>query len=291
MRRLIRHWPASLCAQYDQGWRDLLPSFFGLVAWASVTGMAMAKSTLSIGQALSMSLLVYAGSAQLAALPLISLGVSIWTVMLTAAIVNLRFVVFSAALQPYFKSLPWWRRLMLGYLAVDVTFILFSTRFSSPADNTSVREKEAYFYGLAILNALIWQGATITGILLAQYIPDNWGLGLAGTLVLLVLLLPLVATRAGLLAALTAATVAVLTYTLPYKLNLILAVLSAVIVGFVTESIDARKTISKTASIPPSEKRNADEVKFATESIDTRNTTSTTESVHPTEKRSSDEYS
>jgi AzlC protein len=68
-----------------------------------------------VAPALAMSCFVYAGSAQLAALPLMVSGAPMWLVLLTATIVNLRFVIFSAGLQPYFRHLSVGRRLVLGY--------------------------------------------------------------------------------------------------------------------------------------------------------------------------------
>ncbi|MGB4345446.1 MAG: AzlC family ABC transporter permease, partial [Burkholderiaceae bacterium] len=66
----------------------------GLAAWGVVTGMAMIQSGLSLWQALFMSFTVYAGSAQLAALPLIAAGTPISMIFLTALMVNLRFIIF-----------------------------------------------------------------------------------------------------------------------------------------------------------------------------------------------------
>lgn len=65
-----------------------------------VTGIAMSKSVLTTGQALGMSILVYAGSSQLAVLPLFAAKLPVWTILLTAAMVNMRFVIFSAGLAP-----------------------------------------------------------------------------------------------------------------------------------------------------------------------------------------------
>jgi alkanesulfonate monooxygenase SsuD/methylene tetrahydromethanopterin reductase-like flavin-dependent oxidoreductase (luciferase family) len=52
-----------------RGARELLPLWPGIFAWGLVTGVAMVKSGLSTPEALGLSLLAYAGSAQLAALP------------------------------------------------------------------------------------------------------------------------------------------------------------------------------------------------------------------------------
>jgi predicted branched-subunit amino acid permease len=67
----------------------------GLFAWGVVTGAAMMQSGLSLWQSLLMTLIVYAGSAQLAALPLLAAGAPIWVIAFTALMVNLRFVIFS----------------------------------------------------------------------------------------------------------------------------------------------------------------------------------------------------
>ncbi|MFN5354138.1 MAG: AzlC family ABC transporter permease, partial [Burkholderiaceae bacterium] len=79
----------------------------GLFAWGVVTGAAMMQSGLSLWQSLLMAFVVYAGSAQLAALPLIAAGAPIWVIACTAFMVNLRFVIFSAVIGPHFQHLSW----------------------------------------------------------------------------------------------------------------------------------------------------------------------------------------
>jgi predicted branched-subunit amino acid permease len=61
-----------------------------------MTGVAMVKSGLSGLEAVLMTLIVYAGSAQLAAVPMIAAGAPLWVILAAAFCVNLRFVVFSA---------------------------------------------------------------------------------------------------------------------------------------------------------------------------------------------------
>ena len=69
-----------------------------------ISGVAMVKGGLAVPWAIAMSLLVYAGSAQLAALPLIVAGAPLWVIVATGLITNLRFVIYSAALRPYFVA-------------------------------------------------------------------------------------------------------------------------------------------------------------------------------------------
>ena len=165
----------------------------------------------ALWQALAMTFVVYAGSAQLAALPLIAAGVPIWVTVFTALMVNLRFVIFSAVIGPHFSHLRWPKRLWYGYLNVDLVMAFFPQRFPS---HTVAKPagKVGFFRGLVIPNWWAWQLGTIAGILLASQIPAGWGIGFAGTLALLALSCSLITDRVTVITALVAATAAVARY-------------------------------------------------------------------------------
>ena len=57
---------------FREGARDYSPTLMAIFSWGLVTGIAMSKSVLTLPQALTMSLLCYAGSSQLAVLPLLA---------------------------------------------------------------------------------------------------------------------------------------------------------------------------------------------------------------------------
>src|SRR3954469_19633921 len=92
-----------------QGARASFPAVLATFSWGLVTGVAMTKSVLTVPQALDMPFEVCAGCPQLAGLPRFVAKLPLWTVLLTAAMVNLRFVIFSAGLAPHFSYLPMWR--------------------------------------------------------------------------------------------------------------------------------------------------------------------------------------
>lgn len=140
MKPLHSYRPKNLSPEWHaafEGSRVLTRYSIALLTWGLVTGVAM-SSVLTTGQAAGMALLVYAGSVQLAALPLIVGDFPIWTVLLTGIVVNLRFVIFSAALHPHFKNYPFWKRALLGYLNGDLTFVLFTARYAGK-DNEPLR--------------------------------------------------------------------------------------------------------------------------------------------------------
>lgn len=209
---------------FFEGLRACAPTMPGIFAWGMVTGMAMVKTGLTIPQAFGMSFLVFAGSAQLAALPLIAANVPVWVVFVTAMVVNLRFVIFSAAIAPHFGHLPWHKRVWHGYFNADITMGLFPRRFPSSTIGQT-RGKVGYFTGIGYPNWVSWQSGSVFGILLASQIPESWGIGYAGTLALLAITIPLTFNKAALAGVIVAAVVAVAAIGLPYRLGLLLAVI------------------------------------------------------------------
>lgn len=232
------------------GVADMAGTGVGIGAWGLVTGVAMVKSGMSVPMALVMSLLVYAGSAQLAVIPLLAVGGPLWVVWLTAACVNLRFVIFSSMWRSYFQHLPLRQRMALGYFSGDVIFVAFMKRYPQPVPEPS---QVPYFWGAAAVNWLAWQVPSVVGIVLANVIPVSWGLGFAGVLALLGVLLSLLFDRATWLATGVAATVAIAAFALPLKLNILLAIAAAVSAGLLMEAIERRKPASARPGTPPAQ--------------------------------------
>ena len=218
------------------GAREMAGISVGLTAWSFMTGVAMIKSGMSITEAVLMSLLVFAGSAQLAAIPLIAAGAPLWVVLATAFCVNLRFVVFSLHLRDYFMFLPRAKRLWLGYFTGDVTYVLYTRRFPKPAETeTQRRAQMAYLWGGNVCNWVFWQTLSMLGIFLGNALPARWGLEFAGTLALLAVACSLANTQLRALSALIAAAAAVALFGLPYRLNIVAAIAVAVAICLVLE--------------------------------------------------------
>lgn len=225
---------------FREGFKASAPTLPGIVAWGLVTGMAMVKSGLSIWQALGMTFLVFAGSAQLASLPLIAANVPVSVVFITAIVVNLRFVIFGAAIGPHFAHLPWYKRIWYGYMNGDLIMGIFPQRF--PIDTLYRPEgKVGFFAGISYPNWYAWQAGTVAGILLASQIPQSWGVGFAGTLALLAVTIPLIVNSAALAGVLVAGVVAVAAVNLPYRLGLLLAVVVGMTVAMMVDIVLDKK--------------------------------------------------
>ncbi len=238
---LLRH------PEFKRGAVDMIHVALGIAAWGLVTGVAMVKSGLGVPLAVAMSLLVFAGSAQLAALPLMTSGAPIWVVWATAFCVNLRFVIFSAMWRPYFARFPRWQRCVLGYFSGDLNYVLFMKRFP---DGEPHPDQIPYYWGGVATNWLGWQVPSMIGIGLANASPTPWGLGFAGVLALLGIACSLLQDRATWVAAAVACAAAVAAYALPLRLNILVAIAAAVATGLAMEAADRVRARASAKEVP-----------------------------------------
>ena len=227
--------------EFRRGVRDLAEAAVGVGAWGLMMGVAMVKYGLSIPEALFMSIVVFAGSSQMAATPLIVAGAPLWVIWATAFCVNLRFVVFSAHLRSYVMHLPLWQRLFSGYICADLSYVMLVRTHPKPGQTDEERIAQmAYLYGSCGVNWFAWVAASVAGVALANVIPAEWGLGFAGILALVGITCSLASSRLRVVAALVAAGAAVLAFALPLKLNILTAILVATLACLGLEHLRAR---------------------------------------------------
>lgn len=225
------------------GIREFRGTAPGIAAWGLMTGVAMVKSGIGLFESLLMALIVFAGSAQLAAIPLILAGAPLWVIWATGFCVNLRFVVFSLHLHHYFTHLPTWQRVVTGYFTADLSYVMFVRRYPHPSvDAAGKLDEQAYLAGSNLINWGSWIGSSLAGVALANFVPQAWGLGFAGILCLIGILCSLATTRLRILSAAVAGAVAVAAIALPLKLNIIVAIGAATVLCLTMEKWQAARS-------------------------------------------------
>lgn len=222
---------------FRKGLKNITPTLPATLIWAVVTAVAMISAGLSPFYVVLINIVVYAASAQLTVLSMLLLQAPMPIIWLAAAAVNLRFVIFSASIRPYFRHLPLKQRLVLGFVNGDINSMLFGHEFRDDNPAPAKPEQTGFFLGLAIPNYLTWQVGTWLGVIFASFIPAQWGLQLAAALTLLVLILKSVDHWASVAGSLSAALVAVSLQFLPYKLWVIIAILVGVASALMVETL------------------------------------------------------
>lgn len=209
----------------------MAPLLVGITPFAIVVGVAMVSSGLTVVQALSMSVLVYGGASQLAAVDLLARDAPFVIIAVTALAVNLRFAMLSASIASYFRRLPTAWRWLVGALLVDVLYALSVTRFERESDV----DRRWYYLGAGVVLWLGWQGGTVLGIALGTGIPGNVPFEFVVPLIFIGLLVPALEDASTLLAAAVGGTVAVAGANLPLNAGLLVAAICGVLAGFLTD--------------------------------------------------------
>ncbi len=220
----------SRSQEFLHGCRDILPLIVGGIPFGIIFGTLAIGAGLSGWQAMGMSALVFAGSAQFIAITLITGGVGAAVVLLTTFVVNLRHALYSASMQPFVRHLPSRWRVPLAFWLTDEAFAVIQHRYAQDDDSP---HKHWFFLGAALTMYLSWQLATLAGIAFGQAVPNvaSWGLDFAMIATFVGIAVPMMRTRPQMASAVVAAVVALLTWEMPYKLGLIAAALAGIIVG------------------------------------------------------------
>ena len=217
------------------GVRDVSPLMLGIVPFALVAGIATVDAGYSLAEALGLSVIVFAGASQLAALDLLGADAPLAVVIGTAVVINIRLVMYSASIAPYFSRYDTRLRAGLAYLLTDQAYALSVAEFERSPDRIRWR----YYLGVAASLWVVWQIGTVIGVAVGAGVPDAWGLTFAVPLVFLALLVPAMKDRPTTAAGLVGGTVAVATAGLPLNLGLLAGAVCGVGAGLLVEGANS----------------------------------------------------
>lgn len=152
--------------------RRLLMEALGIavsaVGFGFVYGLSAREAGFSPLEAVAMSTIVFAGAAQFAAVGYVASGLAWPGVVLLTFLLNARHLLYSAALAPWLREVPFWRRAVIAHLLTDEAFALSIGHFRRVG-----RTDERGYWIAAIASTFIpWNAATIAGVLIGERIPD-----------------------------------------------------------------------------------------------------------------------
>ena len=215
------------------GVRDVSPLLLGIVPFGLVAGIAAVDAGLGLAEAVGLSVIVFAGASQLAAIELLAQNAPLAVVIGTAVVINVRMVMYSASIAPYLAEYGRRFRAGLAYLLTDQAYALSVAEYERTPDRTRWR----YYLGAAATLWVVWQITTVVGFVIGAGVPDAWGLTFAVPLVFLALLVPAMKDRPTVLAAVVGGAVAVAAAGLPMNLGLLTGAVSGIVAGLATEVI------------------------------------------------------
>lgn len=187
-----------------RGARLGLPIFLGYVPVGAAFGVVARDLGFSAVQAVVCSATALAGAGQLIALQLIGAGASVVAVVLTTAVVNLRYVLFGAAMSPHVSRVRLPAQAFLAFTLTDETFAV---------NIDDHRRATADGWSMAGVGAIAWSGwvlGTALGAVAADAIgdPTRFGVQFAMPAMFTALLVAQAEDRRHVLTALAAAAIA-----------------------------------------------------------------------------------
>ena len=214
------------------GMRGSIPILLGYIPIGMAYGLLAVKSGLNPWEAVLMSIIVFAGSAQLISVNMIAAGAGVIPIIVMTFLVNLRHILMSASLSLNFKKTQ--KRLLpiLGFLITDESFAVSSTGIKK------YEKKGFYFFGLGITAYLAWIISSLSGAVLGNILPINNSPALDFVLpaMFIVLLVMQIRGRIDILIAIISGLLSLLfVYLLPGNWNIILATIIAATTVVVVE--------------------------------------------------------
>jgi 4-azaleucine resistance transporter AzlC len=182
--------------------RDALAVAAAVGVFGLSFGVVADQAALTVAEACALSLLVFAGSSQFAAVGVVAAGGAPVAAVASGLLLNARSVAFGLALAPVLGGSVW-RRLAFSQLVIDESTAM------SVAQGDPARARQAFWLtGLAVF--VLWNLATLLGVVAGGAIgePEALGLDAAFPAAFVALLAPRLQDRQGRVAAAAGAAIA-----------------------------------------------------------------------------------
>ncbi len=161
----------SKTALFWQGTIAMMPLSIAVLPWGLLAGSFAIDTGLTPLEGQALSAILFAGSAQLVAMGMIKAGAGLTTMLLTTFFITSRHFLYSVSMRSKVSSLPLKWRLPLGFLLTDELFAIVG-------HHSDKQFNRWYALGAGLSFYLIWNAATLTGIVAGSMIPELNEMGL-----------------------------------------------------------------------------------------------------------------
>lgn len=169
------------------GMRHGFPIFLGYIPLGFAYGVLAVQNGIPAVYAVLFSLLVYAGAGQFISVGLWGMGASVFSIVFTTLVVNLRHVLMSAAVAPWFAPFTRIQQFIIGWGLTDE---VFATHSMAMAKGEEARLPAVYAVNFTAHSG--WVLGTFIGAVAGDFLPDPklFGLDYALPAMFLALLVP-----------------------------------------------------------------------------------------------------
>jgi predicted branched-subunit amino acid permease len=214
--------------------RGALPLFVPAIPFALVLGVAITESAMPTAVGWSTNVLIFAGASQLATVSLAATATWL-TLVATATIINLRHVMYSAALAPRFADQPRWFRWAGPFLLIDQLFALMVVR------DLPAAQWRRFYLTAGLFYLVAWTTTVTLGLVVGSSIPTEWRLDVAPAIMFSGLVALGIANRPGVVAAVAGAGVCLLALEVPNNGGILIGSVAGVVAGYLADAAQSRE--------------------------------------------------
>ncbi|MGJ8573063.1 MAG: AzlC family ABC transporter permease [Hoeflea sp.] len=160
-------------SEFFQGVRNSLPIVAAAAPFGMLFGALAVDNGLSVGEAVLMSAMVFAGASQMVGLEMFGAHIAPWIVILSVFAVNFRHVLYSAALGRRIGNFARWQKPLAFFFLTDPQYAASEARVDRKFPLTM-----SWYMGMALPVYLLWIVEALVGALFGRLITDPAALGI-----------------------------------------------------------------------------------------------------------------
>ena len=161
---------------FSKGMFDIAPHMLSVIPFGRICGAIGVELGFNPYLVYSMSFVIFGGASQIVFLQLLSGGASSLVAITSVGVINSRHLLYGAVLSEYLEKLSFIKKLLISYVVVDQGFAESNKFFKK---NKTQQYLHYHLLGTGVTMWVCWQIATLSGIILGSFVPEELGLKFA----------------------------------------------------------------------------------------------------------------
>ena len=158
------------------GFFDVAPHLLSVIPFGIIFGAIGIELGFSPILVYATSIIIFGGASQIVFLQLLSGGASAFIAVTSVGVINSRHLLYGAVLSEYLEKLSFIKKLLISYIVVDQGFAESNKFFQK---NKTEPYLHYHLIGTGGTLWICWQLATLSGIILGSFVPEELGLKFA----------------------------------------------------------------------------------------------------------------
>ena len=158
---------------FMRGMIDVAPHMLSVIPFGIICGAIGVELGFNPYLVYAMSIIIFGGASQIVFLQLLSGGASSIVAVTSVGVINSRHLLYGAVISEYLEKLSFIKKLLISYFVVDQGFAESNKFFKK---NKTEEYLHYHLIGTGGTLWICWQIATLAGIILGSFVPEELGL-------------------------------------------------------------------------------------------------------------------